>query len=84
MREDLTGTCLHGDSLLQDFHVHADCESPCKLNLHGDSVARVNHHVNMIYMVIHRSLPHVNAFYMLNQVTTHVKPFTRGNALATM
>ena len=28
------------------FHLHGDCESPCKLNLHGDSAAHVNHHVN--------------------------------------
>ena len=66
------------------FHLHGNCESPCKLHLHGDSAAHLNHHVNIIYMVIHRSLPPCKCVYMVNQVSTHVNPFTWGNALATM
>jgi len=66
------------------FHLHGDCESPCKLNLHGDSVAHVNHHVKRIYIVIHSLFPHVDALYMVYQGYTHVNGFTWGNAVVTM
>ena len=44
------------------LHLHGDCESPCKPNLHGDLAAWVNYNVKVIYMVIHM----LSVTYMVN------------------